>query len=207
MQVSDLFNPVSGERDLSALSDEDIVIAALCVQRSSSAEVEAENAALLAELLLHARRCETAHAVSRIALGVVPVTDLVVQLAALLPCDQHAGARHGMHNDVLTLETHRNGVELLKAAAAVLSSHVEAPRQRDSVYPAMVVEEAIKHISDVEVLLDVVRRGSTMQKDKAATRIAQVGDRTATQRAHAMSSGTTRARLARCLSDDAAHGA
>jgi hypothetical protein len=207
MQVSDLFNPASTERDLTALSDPDIVIAALCVQRSPSAQGEEANAALLAELLLHARRCETAHTVSRIALGVVSVTDLVVQLAKLLPCEPHADARHGMHNDVLTLETHRNGVELLKVAAAVLSSHVEAPRQRDAIYPAMVVEEAIKHLSDVDVLLDVVRRGGTMQKDKAATRIAQLGDRVATQRAHGMSSGTTRARLARWLSDDAEQSA
>jgi hypothetical protein len=207
MQVSDLFNPVVGERDLSALSDEDIVIAALCVQRSPSAQAQAENAALLAELLLHARQCETARIVSRIALDVVPVTDIVVELAALLPCEPHADARHNMHNDVLTLETHRNGVELMKVAAAILSSHIEAPRQRDAVYPSMVVEEAIKHITDVDVLLDVVRRGGTMQKDKAATRIAQIGDRAATQLALGMSSGTTRARLARWLSDDVAQGA
>lgn len=203
MQVSDLFNPTSDERDLSALSDDDIVIAALCVQRAPSVKAEVRTAALLAELLLHARQCETAHAVSRIALDVVPLTDLVVQLAALLPHESHTEARHGMHNDVLMLETHRNGVELLKVAAAVLSSHVEAPRQRDAVYPSMVIEEAIKHISDVDVLLDVVRRGSTMQKDKAATRIAQIGDRGAVQRAHAMSSGSTRERLAGWLRENA----
>jgi hypothetical protein len=207
MQVSDLFNPESSERDLTALSDPDIVIAALCVQRSSSAQAEKENALLLAELLLHARRCETAHTVSRIALGVVFVTDLVEQLAALLQCEPRADARHDKHNNVLALETHGNGIELLRVAAAVFSSHIEAPRQRDAMYPAMMVEEAIKHLSDVDVLLDIVRRGGTMQKDKAATRIAQIGDHAATKRAHAMSTGATRARLARWLSEEAEQSA
>lgn len=174
MNVSDLFDPTTELEALDALTDEEFLLAALCLEPSDDVEQTGRDADKLAAMLVRIKSSGNVHAFARAALNVVSVQALVRAISATTNPSKDAlgDVRHSQHGQVRKMLHATNGVDALLAIAAVKADSKEVTGRSVDIFLGMVLEEAVAHLADVELLAVLASStSSTMLADKVCSRL------------------------------------
>ena len=178
MNVSDLFDPTTELEALDTLTDEEFLLAALCLKPSDDLEQTARDADMLAAMLVRIKSPGRVAAFARAALNTVSVQAFVRAISATTdPAVRDLGeVRHTQHGHVRKVLHATNGVDALIAIAAVKVDSKEVTGRSVDMYLGMVLEEAVPLLSDVELLAALASTtSSTMLADKVCSRLIELG--------------------------------
>ncbi len=186
MSISDLFSP-SSDDELSALSDGDLIVAALCIEPSSDEDLRDEAAWRLAVILDLAKSQATAEVILKRGFEVASVWPMVSAIAchsglfiAASRRQDYPDARHDQHAVVLAALRTRHAASITHLVVSALTQRPPSSRiEFESVYELAVLEESLRVITDPQLLLAVLRQGSTLHSDIALTRLTEVGGKDA----------------------------
>lgn len=189
MPVSDLFSHSSND-ELLALTDDDLIVASLCVQPSEDEDEFDDAAWRFAVILSLAKSPSTTQAVLKRAFEVVPMWPLYSALAChgglydpLAKDNPYPDARHEEHATAMAVTRSNSGDLVANAAASLLVNRARTAHgakrgsiQFADVFEMTALEEALRVLSDPELLLYVMKHGTTLHSDIAATRLTELDD-------------------------------